>query len=186
MIYVVIVLIVLVLLVGGWAVAKYNGLVGLRNKVEGAFAQIDVQLNRRHDLIPNLVETVKGYASHEKEALEAVIRARNMAVDASTIQDQATSENLLSGALKSLFAVSEAYPELKANQNFLDLQAELSETEDRIAYARQYYNDIVRGYNTAIEQFPGVVIARMFSFEDAEYFEADVQSRTAPEVSFDS
>ncbi len=165
-------------------VVLYNGLVKLRNRIENAWAQIDVQLKRRYDLIPNLVETVKGYASHERETLEAVIQARNMAVSAEGVGDQAQAENLLSGALKSLFAVSEAYPDLKANQNFLNLQEELTGTEGRIAYARQFYNDTVLRYNTKIQTFPAVVIAGMMRFTAREYFEAEPESRDNVSVSF--
>ena len=165
-------------------VVVYNGLVKLRNRIENAWAQIDVQLKRRYDLIPNLVETVKGYASHERETLEAVIQARNMAVSAEGVGDQAQAENMLSGALKSLFALSEAYPDLKANQNFLNLQEELTGTEGRIAYARQFYNDSVLRYNTKIQTFPAVVIAGMMRFTAREYFEAEPESRENVQVSF--
>jgi LemA protein len=166
-------------------VVTYNGLVKLRNRIENAWAQIDVQLKRRYDLIPNLVETVKGYASHERETLEAVTQARNMAVNAQGVGEQAQAENMLSGALKSLFAVSEAYPDLKANQNFLNLQEELTGTEGRIAYSRQFYNDSVLRYNTKIQTFPAVVIAGMMRFTPREYFEAEPESRDAVQVSFD-
>ena len=165
-------------------VVLYNGLVKLRNRIENAWAQIDVQLKRRYDLIPNLVETVKGYASHERETLEAVTQARNMAVNATGPQAQAQAENVLSGALKSLFAVSEAYPDLKANQNFLNLQEELTGTEGRIAYARQFYNDSVFKYNTKIQTFPAVLIAGMFRFTAREYFEAEDEARGPVQVSF--
>jgi LemA protein len=167
-------------------VVLYNGLVKLRNRIENAWAQIDVQLKRRYDLIPNLVETVKGYAAHERETLEAVIQARNMAVAAEGVGDQAQAENILTGALKSLFAVSEAYPDLKANQNFLNLQEELTGTEGRIAYARQFYNDTVLRYNTKIQTFPAVVIAGMMRFTPREYFEAEPESRENVQVSFDT
>lgn len=167
-------------------VVLYNGLVKLRNRIENAWAQIDVQLKRRYDLIPNLVETVKGYASHERETLEAVTQARNMAVNAQGVGEQAQAENVLSGALKSLFAVSEAYPDLKANQNFLNLQEELTGTEGRIAYARQFYNDTVLRYNTKIQTFPAVVIAGMMRFTAREYFEAEPESRESVQVSFDT
>ncbi len=167
-------------------VVLYNGLVKLRNRIENAWAQIDVQLKRRYDLIPNLVETVKGYAAHERETLEAVIQARNMAVSAEGVGDQAQAENILTGALKSLFAVSEAYPDLKANQNFLNLQEELTGTEGRIAYARQFYNDTVLRYNTKIQTFPAVAIAGMLRFTPREYFEAEPESRENVQVSFDT
>jgi LemA protein len=165
-------------------VVLYNGLVKLRNRIENAWSQIDVQLKRRYDLIPNLVETVKGYATHERETLEAVIQARNMAVSAEGVQDQAQAENILSGALKSLFAVSEAYPDLKANQNFLNLQEELTSSEDRIAYARQFYNDTVNRYNTKIQTFPTVAIANVFNFTEREYFEAEGEATGPVRVQF--
>lgn len=184
--WVLIVLIILVVVVGGLFLLSYNGLVGLRNKIEAAYAQIDVQLNRRHDLIPNLVETVKGYATHEKGTLEAVIQARNTAMSATGIADKAEAENMISGALKSIFALSEAYPDLKANTNFQQLQTELSSTEDRIAYARQYYNDNVRAYNTKIQVFPSVVVANMFNFDEREYFKTDDDSRGPVAVDFDA
>jgi LemA protein len=165
-------------------VAMYNALVRLRNRIDNAWSQIDVQLKRRYDLIPNLVETVKGYATHEREAFEAVTRARNMAMQAEGPHDQAAAENMLSGALKSLFAVSEAYPDLKANQNFLNLQEELSGTEGRIAYARQFYNDQVYKYNTKIQTFPSMLIAGPLGFTAREFFEADDESRGPVQVSF--
>jgi LemA protein len=180
----VIIIVVVVVLLGIYVIAQYNGLVRLKNRVDGAWAQIDVQLKRRYDLIPNLVETVKGYASHERETLEAVINARNMAVSASGPAEQAQSENVLTGALKNLFALSEAYPDLKANQNFLSLQEELTGTEGRIAYARQYYNDSVLSYNTKIQTFPANIFAGMFNFTPREYFEADDQSRGNVTVQF--
>jgi LemA protein len=166
------------------AVAMYNSLVRLRNRIDAAWAQIDVQLKRRYDLIPNLVETVKGYASHERETLESVTQARNMALGAQGPQQQAEAENVLSGALKSLFAVSEAYPDLKANQNFLNLQEELTGTEGRIAYARQFYNDQVYSYNTKIQTFPSMLIAGPFHFVPREFFEADDESRGPVKVTF--
>jgi LemA protein len=181
-----IVILVIVVLAVIYMIAKYNGLVSRRNKIENAYAQIDVQLTRRHDLIPNLVETVKGYASHESKTLEAVIAARNQATAASGVADKAQAENMLSGTLKSLFAVSEAYPDLKANANFQQLQAELSSTEDRIAYSRQFYNDNVRAYNEGIQRFPTVVLAGMFHFDKREYFEADEPSRQNVDVHFDT
>jgi LemA protein len=175
----------LVVVLGIYLISLYNGLVKLRNRIENAWAQIDVQLKRRYDLIPNLVETVKGYASHERATFEAVTVARAAAVDATGVQEQAEAENMLTGALKSLFAVSEAYPDLKANQNFLNLQEELTATEGRIAYARQFYNDTVFKYNTKIQSFPAVFIAGAMRFTEREYFEADDQSRGPVEVSFE-
>ena len=181
---VVIILVVLLLVVGIAFVVMYNGLVALKNKVEAAWAQIDVQLTRRADLIPNLVETVKGYAAHEKETLDAVIRARNMVQSASSPAEAAEADNVLTGALKSIFALSEAYPDLKANQNFLALQEELTGTEDKIAYARQFYNDTVNRYNTKIQSMPSNIIAGMFHFTEREYFEAGGEARGPVSVQF--
>jgi LemA protein len=174
----------IVVLVAIYLIVTYNSLVSLRNRIENAWAQIDVQLKRRYDLIPNLVETVKGYAAHERETLQAVIEARNMGMQAQTPREQAQAENMITGALKSLFALSEAYPDLKANQNFLELQEELTGTEGRIAYARQFYNDTVYRYNTKIQSFPSNLIAGMFRFTEREYFEADDESRGPVRVSF--
>ena len=185
MLIVLIVLAAIVLAVLLWVAGAYNGLVRLRNQLENAWAQIDVQLKRRHDLIPNLVETVKGYAKHERGTLEAVIQARNIAVNAKTVGERAEAENVLTGALKSLFAVAEAYPDLKANQNFLRLQEELSSTENKVAFSRQFYNDSVMTYNTRIEIFPTNLIATMFNFGRREFFEVKVETeREAPKVSF--
>jgi len=184
MIVVVIVLIVLLVVLGLLVVSVYNGLVSMRNRIDNAWSQIEVQLKRRYDLIPNLVETVKGYASHERETLEAVIQARNTAQAADNPADQAQAENMITGALRQLFAVSEAYPDLKANQNFLNLQEELTATEDKIAYARQFFNDQVRAYNTKIQQFPSLFIANAFHFEAREFFEAEEGARTVPTVEF--
>jgi LemA protein len=180
------ILLAIVVVLGLYVMVTYNGLVSLRNRIENAWAQIDVQLKRRYDLIPNLVETVKGYATHEKGTLEAVIQARNVAMSASGPADQAQAENMITGALKSVFALSEAYPDLKANQNFLSLQEELSGTEGRIAYARQYYNDSVVRYNTKIQTFPANTIASRFRFTEREYFEADDVSRANVAVDFGS
>ena len=180
----VIVIAVVVVLIGLYVMVTYNGLISLKNKVDNGWAQIDVQLKRRYDLIPNLVETVKGYAAHERETLEAVIAARNVAVSAQGPQEQAAADNMLTGTLKSLFALSEAYPDLKANQNFLALQEELTGTEGRIAYARQYYNDIVQRFNTKIQTFPPSLFAGMFGFKAKEYFEAEPESRGNVKVQF--
>jgi LemA protein len=180
----VIVIVVIVVLIGLFFWLGYNGLVKRRNQVDNAWSQIDVQLKRRHDLIPNLVETVKGYAAHERGTFEAVTQARANAINAQTPADQAQAENVLSGALKSLFAVAEAYPDLKANQNFLSLQEELTSSEDRVAYARQYYNDSVLSYNTQIQKFPTVVLAGMFNFEKREFFDAAPEETETPQVSF--
>ncbi|HEX9505038.1 MAG TPA: LemA family protein [Acidimicrobiia bacterium] len=162
----------------------FNGLVKGRNRVDNAWSQIDVQLKRRHDLIPNLVETVKGYAAHESGTLEAVTNARANAINAQGPEQQAQAENALSGALKSLFAVSEAYPDLKANQNFLALQEELTSTEDRIAYARQFYNDSVLTYNTKIQKFPTVLLAGMFNFAKRDFFAAAPEDTAPVQVQF--
>jgi len=175
----------LVVIVVAWIAGAYNGLVRLRNQLENAWAQIDVQLKRRHDLIPNLVETVKGYATHESSTFEKVIQARNMAVNAKTVGERAEAENVLTGTLKSLFAVAEAYPELKANQNFMALQEELTSTENKISFSRQFYNDSVMTYNTHIEVFPTNFIANMFQFGRRDFFEVkDETEREAPKVSF--
>ena len=179
-----IILIALVVVVLLYVIVTYNGLVRLRNRIQNAWAQIDVQLRRRYDLIPNLVETVKGYAAHEKGTFQAVTEARANAINAQGPAAQAEAENMISGALKSLFAVSEAYPDLKANQNFLSLQEELSGTESRIAYARQYYNDAVLRLNTKIQSFPSNLLAGMFGFKEHEYFEADDTSRGPVSVQF--
>ena len=167
-------------------VAGYNGLVRLRNRIDNAWSQIGVQLERRHDLIPNLVETVKGYAAHEKSTLEAWSQARNAAIQAKDAgpEQQAQAENVLTGALKSLFALAEAYPDLKANQNFLALQEELTSTEDRIAYARQFYNDSVLKYNNKIQSIPSNIIAGMFGFKPREYFKAEEGATEVPKVEF--
>jgi LemA protein len=179
-----VILIVVVLLVIG-VIVTYNGLIRSRNQVENAWSQIDVQLKRRNDLIPNLVETVKGYAEHEKSTLDAVINARNAAMSAGAAPAaQAAADNVLSGALRQLFALSEAYPDLKANQNFLALQEELSATEGRVGYARQFYNDTVLTYNNKLQAFPTVIFANMLKFEKREYFEADEAARQVPKVGF--
>jgi LemA protein len=183
----VIVIVAIVLLLLLVLVLSYNGLIKTRNRVDNAWSQIDVQLKRRHDLIPNLVETVKGYAAHERGTLEAVTNARANAINASssgTVAEQAQAENVLSGALKSLFAVAEAYPDLKANQNFLQLQEEVTSTEDRIAYARQFYNDSVLNYNNKIQTFPRNVIANSFNFDKREFFEVAPEETGPVKVQF--
>jgi LemA protein len=178
---VVLVLVLLALFVG----VTYNSLIRRRNEVDNAWSQIDVQLKRRLDLIPNLVETVKGYAAHEKSALEAVIAARNSGMAASSDPHaQASADNAMTGALRQLFALSEGYPDLKANQGFVSLQEELANTESRIAYARQFYGDAVSTYNTAIQKFPNVVFAGMLGFSEREFFEAEDAARVVPEVKF--
>ena len=166
-------------------VVLYNGLVRSRNQVDNAWSQVDVQIKRRLDLIPNLVETVKGYASHEKSTFEAVINARSAAMAAApTPGAQGQADNVLSGALRQLFALSEAYPDLKANQNFLAMQEELTSTESRVAYARQFYNDSVLGYHNKLDTFPTVLVAKMGNFPRREFFEAEDAARTAPTVKF--
>jgi LemA protein len=191
------VLAALVLLAVFWAVGSYNRLVGLRNRFKNAFAQIDVQLKRRYDLIPNLVETARGYMKHERETLEAVIAARNQAAsataraagdpaNAASVQQMAAAEGTLSATLGRLFALSEAYPELKANENMMQLTEELTSTENRIGFARQAYNDEVTLYNTALQLFPSSIIAGMFAFTPGQLLEAteSPQERQAPKVSF--
>lgn len=166
-------------------VGIYNGLVKLRNTSEQAWSDVDVQLKRRYDLVPNLVETVKGYASHEKETFEKVVQARNQAMQATSPEDKSQAENFLQSTLKSLFALAEAYPELKANQNFIELQAELSKIEEQIQLSRRYYNAVVRDLNTKIESVPSNIVANMFNFRKREYFELDsTEEREAPQVSF--
>jgi LemA protein len=169
-----------------WVMGLYNGLVRRRNTVDESWSDIDTELKRRYNLIPNLVETVKGYASHEKDTLERVIKARNAAVASTgSPEEQAKNENMLTGALRQLFAVAEAYPDLKANTNFLDLQKELANTEDRIQRSRRFYNANVRDLNTRIEVFPSNMIAGFFGFQKREYFEIeDPAAREAPKVSF--
>ncbi len=175
----------LVVLLALYLVVLYNGLVQKRNRVDNSWAQIEVQLKRRRDLIPNLVETVKGYAAHERGTFEAVTEARARAAGATTVAETAQAEGLLSQALGRLFAVAEAYPDLKASQNFLDLQAQLTDTENKIAVSRQVYNDTVLTFNNAIQVFPAVMVAGMFGFTKREFFEIeDAADREVPEVSF--
>lgn len=165
-------------------VGVYNNLVTLRNRIDNAWQNIDTQLQRRCDLIANLVETVKGYAKHEKETLEAVISARNATVSADSPDKKMEANNMLSGALRQLFAVAESYPDLKANANFAHLQATLEDTENKVSYARQSYNDCVLNYNNAIQTFPGVIFAGIFQFKPRTGFEASNESRQAPKVQF--
>lgn len=167
-----------------WGVGVYNKLVNRRNKVKDQFAQVDVQLKRRFDLIPNIVETVKGYAHHEEETLTKVIEARNKFTTANSINEELDANNMLTGALNKLFALSESYPELKANENFLSLQKDLKDTEDKISYARQFYNDTVLTYNNLREMFPSNIIASIFKFEAFEFFKVDEASKEAPRVKF--
>jgi LemA protein len=179
-----IVLLIVIAVVVFYLVGTFNGLIVLRNRIENAWSQIDVQLKRRTDLIPNLVETVKGYASHEKEVFQRVTEARSALMGAQGVKNQAEANNMLTGALKSLFAVAEAYPELKANQNFMMLQEELSGTESKIAYARQFYNDTVLKYDNMREKFPSNIVASMFNFAAREYFEVGEAEREPVKVKF--
>ncbi len=167
-----------------WAVAIYNGLIRLKNRIDEAWSDIDVQLKRRYDLIPNLVNTVKGYASHEKEVFEKVTEARTKAMSAESAGDKAQAENALSQTLKSLFAVAEAYPDLKANQNFLELQRELTDTEDKVQASRRFYNGNVRDFNTKIQVFPNNVFAGMLGFSAREFFEAAGGEKEPVKVEF--
>ena len=191
------ILLIVVVAIVVWAISIYNGLVALRNRFKNAFAQIDVQLKRRYDLIPNLVETAKGYIKHERETLEAVIKARNQAVTAANaaganpgnpaaMQGLSQAEGALTGMLGRLFALSEAYPDLKANQNMLAIQEELSSTENKVAFARQAFNDSVMEYNTKRESFPDTIFAGMFGFSAAELLQAteSAEERKAPQVKF--
>ncbi|OIO66172.1 MAG: hypothetical protein CO186_00410 [Zetaproteobacteria bacterium CG_4_9_14_3_um_filter_49_83] len=179
------------LIVGGvgialliWTISIYNGFVALRASRDASWSDIDVQLTRRYNLIPNLVEVVKAYARHEQDTLEQVIRARQQGMDASTVTDQGAAENMLSTSLQRLFVLAESYPDLKANGNFMDLQHQLSETEDLIQNARRYYNAVVRDYNTKVDSFPDLLIARLLHFAVADYFEMDdIIQRSAPQVS---
>jgi LemA protein len=174
----------IVVLAGLVLAGMYNGLVRARVRTREAWSGIDVQLKRRANLIPNLVETVKGYAAHERETFEEVTRARSMVEQAGDVGSAADANNMLTGALRHLFAVAEGYPDLKANQNFLDLQRELSDVEEKIAYARQFYNRNVMSYNTSIQTFPNVLMANMFGFLRFEFFEAEEEAREVPGVSF--
>jgi len=180
----IVIVVVIVVVLAGLGVVLYNRLVRLRNKLEEAWAQIDVQLQRRHDLIPNLVNTVKGYAAHEKTTLEEVTAARTAAVNAKGAAAAGQSEEVLTAALGRLFALAENYPNLKADQNFRQLQDELSDTEDKVAFARQYYNDNVREWNTRIASVPDNLVAALMRAEKAEYFEIEGGAAAAPQVSF--
>jgi LemA protein len=180
-----VVLLIIIAAVALMAVGMYNSLITLRNRCDNAWSQVDVQLRRRFDLIPNLVETVKGYAKHESGVFERVTQARTQAMGAATPKEAGQAENVLTGALKSLFAVAEAYPDLKANQNFLMLQEELAGTESKIAYARQFYNDVVMKFNMKQQVFPSNIIANMFAFKEKEYFEIGDEAAKGPvKVSF--
>ena len=170
-----------------WAISVYNGLVAMRQRTNQAFADIDVQLKQRHDLIPNLVETVKGYAAHERGTLEAVVQARNAAMAAPGVEQKVAAENVLSGALRQLFALSESYPDLKANQNFQQLQSELSDIENKLAASRRFFNSAVQEYNTGIQQFPAALFAGIFGFSQRPFFdlgENRAQLEQAPNVKF--
>ena len=176
-----IVIAILVILVAG----AYNGLVASRNRVKDQWSQIDVQLKKRADLIPNIVETVKGYAKHEKETLEDVVKARNALNTASTVEDEMKANNQITGALNKLFALSEAYPELKANENFMSLQRDLKDIEDKISYARQFYNDSVMTYNNKVQMFPTNIIANIFNFKESKFFEIENEKdKETPKFSF--
>jgi LemA protein len=181
-------LIILLIIIGALVlivIGMYNSLITLRNRCDNAWSQVDVQLRRRYDLIPNLVETVKGYAKHEREVFEKVTQARASAINAQTVKEQGQAENMLTGALKSLFAVAEAYPDLKANQNFLMLQEELAGTEGKVAYARQFYNDVVMKFNMKQQVFPSNIIANMFGFKIKDYFQIEDEIAKGPvKVSF--
>jgi LemA protein len=179
-------LIFLAVIVGAilWLVGVYNGLIKLKNRVDEAWSDIEVQLKRRYDLIPNLVNTVKGYATHERELFEKVTEARTRAMGAGTAQEKAQAENMLSQTLKSLFAVAEAYPDLKANQNFLELQRELTDTEDKIQASRRFYNGNVRDFNTKIEIFPNNLVAGMLHFAKREFFDMDEKEKEPVKVEF--
>ncbi len=168
-----------------WIIIVFNSFVRLKNEVKNAYSQIDVQLKRRNDLIPNLINTVKGYAKHEKETFEKVTKARTEMINAGNdVKAQARADNMLTDALKSVFAVAEAYPELKANENFLQLQEELTGTENKIAAARRYYNDIVMQYNTKRESFPDLIFAKLFNFDARDLFEIDEKEKEVPKVEF--
>ena len=172
------------ILIALYAIGLYNSFVSLRQKVTEAWSDIDIQLKRRYDLIPNLVETVKGYASHESGVFEEVTKARSQAMQATGLEDKAEAENILSGTLKSLFAISENYPDLKANENFLELQRELSDTENKIQASRRFYNSVVLSLNTKVESFPDTIIANMFGFIKKDYFEVTEAEKEVVKVSF--
>lgn len=179
-----IILLIVAVVLGGWLIVTYNGLVRDRNKVDNAWGQVEVQLQRRYDLIPNLVETVKGYATHERETFERVIQARSGAQRAEGPADQAQAENFLTQALRQLFAVAEDYPELRASENFASLQEDLEETENRIAISRQIYNDTVLGYNNKVQQIPTNIVASLTGFDAREFFDAGPAAEEAPAVEF--
>jgi len=179
-----IIILIAILVLGGWLVMVYNGLIKLKNRTDEAWSDIDVQLKRRYDLIPNLINTVKGYAKHEKELFEKVTEARARAIGAKDPNEQAEAENMLSDTLKSLFAVAENYPDLKANQNFLELQRELTDTEDKIQAARRFFNGNVRDFNTKIQIFPNNLVAGILGFKQYEFFEAEGEEKENIKVEF--
>ncbi|MGD0025675.1 MAG: LemA family protein [Xanthobacteraceae bacterium] len=182
-----IIVLAVIVVVALWAISVYNGLVSMRQRVNEAFADVDVQLRQRHDLVPNLVETVKGYAAHERGTLDEVVKARNAAVAAQGPAQQAAAENMLSGALRQLFALSEAYPDLKANAEFQQLQAELTDLENKIAAARRFFNNAVQEYNTGIQRFPAALFAASFGFGPKDFFDLGEDRKTlgeAPQVKF--
>lgn len=181
---IIIIIVGILVLLAFYVIGVYNKLINARNKVDNQFSQIDIQLKRRADLIPNLVETVKGYAKHEEGTLTAVIEARNKAVSAGTVNEKIEANNQLTGALNKLFALSESYPELKANENFMSLQNDLKETEDKITYSRQFYNDSAMRFNNLVEMFPSNIVARMFSFKKFEYFKIDEKEKETSKVKF--
>lgn len=180
-----IVVIVIVVIIALWFIGTYNSLVGLRNRVKDQWSQIDVQLKRRADLIPNLVETVKGYAKHEKSTFEDVIKARNAVENASTKEEEMKANGELSGVLNRLFALAEAYPELKANENFMSLQNDLKESEDKISMMRQFYNDTVLSYNNKVQTIPSNIVANLCHFKEETFFKVDEKDRETPKVSFE-
>ena len=180
--FAVVVVILVILAIAGTVV--FNSLVRLRNRTDNSWSQVEVQLKRRHDLIPNLIETVKGYAAHEKDTLDAVIRARNDAVSASTVEDQGAAEDVLSGALRKLFALAESYPDLRASEQFSQLQTELSDTENKVAVSRQIYNDTILTYNNKVQTVPSNIVARLANFSTRAYFEFGLHGDDAPEVDF--
>ncbi len=182
--YFIIAIIAIIVLLVIYMISTYNGLVSLRNKKDDQWSQIDVQLKRRADLIPNLVEIVKGYAKHEKETFEEVIKSRSAYATARTPEEEMKASNGVTEALNKLFALAEAYPELKANENFLGLQKDVSDTEDKISYARQFYNDSVLTYNNKVQMFPSNIIANMFNFKKATFFEMNEKEKEAPKISF--
>jgi len=177
-------IVIILVIVAGWVIANFNGLITLKNRAKEAWSDIDVQLKRRHDLIPNLVETVKGYAAHEKGIFENVTAARAKAIGAQTVAEKGQAENLLSSSLKSLFAVAENYPDLKASANFLELQRDLRDTEDKVQAARRFYNGNVRDLNIKIESFPSSIIASVFNFKKMEFFEIGEAEKEVPQVKF--